>query len=301
MLRISDDWIARLRLARSWWVEHGVDVANLLVTIVLAFLIHALDSHERRQDDVLQQQFQQQQQASLRQLDDDQRLGIRQNAAENDFHQAFVLYTELISTGNDDGRKRALTLAVKNYSSQNRLYQPATNLFSELLGTECDQLSFERLRDALDFANKVPRKDAITDYDLRQDSEIRAKAGTALQTTVADRSRNCNLAVESSTAKPKSLEVPVGYFDVGCNEANRQDRAVPLSDDLKKIYRIASARAYFTSTSNVESSNASAIVQGDSVLVRSFLQGMPKEGPFQLNCPGGGHGTLVVHMELVPR
>ena len=305
MIEKAKKWIAEHRnwLGNSqWWVEHGVDVANLAVTVFLAFLIHSLDTHDRRQDDALQAAFQRQQQAALRQLDDDQRLGIRQSSAENDSHQAFVLYSEIISNAADEAKKRAIALAIKQYASQNRLYQPSTNMFLESLRTECDQQTFERLRDALDTANRVPRKDAITDYDLKQDSEARSKAAAALDTALTDRSRNCGTA--SALVPPattKSIDVPAGYFDVGCNEANRQTREVPLSDDLRKTYKIVAARAFFTSTSNLNASNASTVVRDDSVLVQAYLEGLPKSGPFQLNCAGGGHGTLIVHMELAPK
>jgi hypothetical protein len=173
-------------------------------------------------------------------------------------------------------------------------------MFLEFLRTECDQIAFERLRDALDLSNNVPRKDAISEDDQKKDSDARSKAATTLQNTILERSRNCNIGVQPPLAA-KSIEVPVGYFDVGCNENNHQTRVIPLSDDLKSVYKIVSARAYFTSTSNLEYSDASATPQGDSVVVNLSLGGVPRSGPFQLNCPGGGHGTVMVHIELSPK
>lgn len=175
-------------------------------------------------------------------------------------------------------------------------------MFIDDLRSECDQLIFDTLRVALDTANNVSRKDATSDENgdlARDDANARNTAAVTLVDAMSERSRVCGVpSVAPQPSITKSVDFPIGYFDVGCGESRQQLRAVPLSDDLKKNYKISSATATFTDTSNLDASYANTQINGDTVTVSLYLRGLPKSGPFQLNCAGGGHGTVVVHMEL---
>lgn len=286
--------------SRKWWVDHSVDVATLVATVVLAFLIHSMDSRERERDATVQQVVQEQQKASLDRLDDDQRLAVRENAAENDLHQAFVFYMELVSSAGDSAKKRAIALAIRQYASQGRLYQPAVNMFIEDIRSECDQQVFEHLHVALDAANNVLRKDAIQDSDLNSDALLRVRATGDLEIAASDRIRNCpGTGIQAEPRRAKSIDLPFAYIDMACGEAKKGIRAVPLGD-LKNYYTIASARASFTDMSNIDASDTPVQFTADNVLVGWYLRALPRSGPLR-NCAGGGHATLVVHMELAPK
>lgn len=110
----------------------------------------SLHSRQQQQDEAAQH-------AATTELSDSQDLTRRQSGADNDFHQAYSLLTELQlerGTGHEPERR--------SIAEDGRLYEPATHIFLQVIQEECDQATFEHLRRAIGLAANVSHRDAIT-------------------------------------------------------------------------------------------------------------------------------------------
>ncbi len=282
----------------QWWSDHSVDIATLVATIVLAFFIHALESNERERDSAAQN-------AVTKQLTDSQDLARRQNGAENDLHQAYALLAELqLRRGaGHEAERKAIAEVVEQYAMDGRLYEPASHIFIKVISTECDQGTFEHLKNAMSVSANVFRRDAITNDEMNKDATERAQ--TQLKMLAAAKARDITCKPPQQTNPPlvaKQIDVPMGYFDVGCGEPRNESRSILLSTLVPIGYKAVNPAADFKDTSNVKQATASAEIQGEQILVKSTLVGIDYQTfAFGMrNCPGGGHGTLVLHLTLEP-
>jgi hypothetical protein len=285
----------------QWWIDHLVDILTLIATIVLAFFIHSLDSREREQDAAAQN-------AATKQLTESQDLGRRQNGAENDLHQAYALLADLqLQRGpGRDAERRAIAEVIEQYAMDGRLYEPASHIFIQLISTECDSVTFEHLRNAIASAANVRRRDAITDEERGADEAIRRQTQEKLASAVRTHNASCNIPQhpEGQTSPGnKQLDVPLGYFDVGCGQPRSEQRSIPLSSIVPAGYKIANKpTADFKDVSNAKQATADAVIQNDQILVTANLVGTDFQSfAFGIkNCPGGGHGTLILHITVEP-
>lgn len=286
-------------LNRQWWIDHLVDILTLIATIVLAFFIHALDSRERQQDSAAQN-------AATKQLTDSQDLGRRQNGAENDLHQAYALLADLqLQRGNGhEAERRAISEVIEQYAMDGRLYEPAAHIFIPAVSTECDPPTFGHLRNAIATTANVRRRDAITDDERNADETVRHQTQEKLLAAVRARETSCNTHPEAQTSVGgRQLDVPLGYFDVGCGQPRTEQRSIPLSSVVPLGYRITGTPlANFKDVSNVKQATANAVVQNDQIVVAATLEGIDFQSfAFGIkNCPGGGHGTLILHITVEP-
>ena len=281
-----------------WWIDHSVDLLNLVATVILAVLIHHLDSVDKERDVVAQH-------TATDQLFQAQKLARVQASADSDIHQAFSLLTELQSrsTGHDVER-RAIAAIVEQYAADGRLYEPATHIFIPLIQTECDEVTFQRLENAIHSAANVERRDATSEFDKDRDKLIRNKTQTELLSAIFTRTATCATqrpAAVASTVQNKAVDVSLGNFNVGCGEPLRNRIVVQLSSIVPIGYRIdTTPTADFKDTSNIKNAFASVTMNPDSLAVEYTLEGLDYQSfAFGIrNCPGGGHGTLILHVVL---
>jgi hypothetical protein len=92
------------------------------------------------------------------------------------------------------------------------------------------------------------------------------------------------------------------YLDVGCAETNQGSVNIPLSDRESKTLKVDSvAKPHFEGVSNLNWKDANAWVDADADEIGASyaIRGLDRQA--MGNCPGGGHATLVVDYQLVPR
>ena len=103
-----------------------------------------------------------------------------------------------------------------------------------------------------------------------------------------------NVAVEFSIHQPNAevVQVPFtagsGSVNIGCEET----RSINVQYTLPAGAEQATARAEWVNTNNLESQNSTVNVQGNLVTAVGTIRGLHKT--FLLNCPGGGHGELLL-------
>lgn len=91
------------------------------------------------------------------------------------------------------------------------------------------------------------------------------------------------------------------YLDVDCSHTNYSGGlVVPVDTVFSTQYVVQAATAQFESLSNVKDAEVAVLdTQANGATVRYALTGLDRE--FLGNCPGGGHGTLVVRFHLVAK
>jgi hypothetical protein len=275
--------------SRRWWIEHWVDLLSPLATLLLALFIHRLDFRDRQQDR------------------ESQELARLQSVSENDIHQAFVLLAAFESQRGSTSaiERRGIAEIIEEYESDGRLYEPATHIFLRPLRTECDDATFQILVGAIRRASNVRRPNATTNADREGDTEARARTGTELLDAIHERNQACTTPSHPQRITPmaadKTLDISLGSFNVSCNEHRSDHVDVLLGTVVPSGYALsAPAKATFNDTSNVRAASASADRSGDTVVVSYSLDGLGPEffAGQVANCPGGGHGALVLHLEL---
>jgi hypothetical protein len=207
--------------------------------------------------------------------------------------------------------KRSAARALSDYASQGRVYAPATSILLHYLEREGDPKTHCYLRLAIDrgLNNKPPALGV----------GARAADGTALDesnwttTTTTERARLQALLMKSDTADcliiPSAEGATVAartsayrqYLDVDCARTNENNLHIPIDTTLMGQYKVSSATAAIQDTSNLKSGSGANVtaVQPDGVDVQYVIVGLDRQA-FG-NCPGGGHGTLVVQFQLVPK
>jgi hypothetical protein len=293
---------------RRWWIEHGIETLTLLFTIVLAFLIHSLDLNDRRHDSEQQGAMQAEQTQALQRINKSEQLAVSQARAENDFHQAFAFFSSL-EQFDEPGQvvqRRRMSHVIEQYSLQGRLYQPAADIFVDDLSKECDSEIYQALRNAVETSQNVVRPDVTSEDDRKKDkaarTDLRLKIQTALQAHTNQCTDHAEAPGKSANRGPFSRDYPLGSINVDCGGVATGPRQ--LSADLPPGYSIASLGATVVDTSNLKSASASALISDEKTITVNFrLEGLDFQTlPFGLrNCPGGGHGTVVVRAMLVPK
>jgi hypothetical protein len=92
------------------------------------------------------------------------------------------------------------------------------------------------------------------------------------------------------------------YLDVGCAQTNEGTLNIPLSDEESATLKVETIKKpHFEGVSNLNwtDGNAWTDADADEIGVSYAIRGLDRQT--MGNCPGGGHGTLVVEYTLVPR
>jgi hypothetical protein len=284
-----------------WWIDHSVDLMTLIATIILTFLIHHLDAKDRERDTVVQN-------AATKQLTASQDLARAQNAAEGDAHQAFSLLAGLEEheTNGHEVERRGIAATIEQFASDGRLYEPTDHIFIPSVGSECYEATFDHLKKALLSVANVQSHSALTDEDKKRDEGERKKTQAKLQAAISARAASCATQQpvgEGAALQDRSLDLPLGSFNVGCEESKTDSVTVALSSIVPKGYMVhPPVSVDFRDTSNIKSASQSASIQGEDIVVNYSLVGLDAQAfPFGIkNCPGGGHGTLILHVMLTP-
>ena len=109
--------------------------------------------------------------------------------------------------------------------------------------------------------------------------------------------RAFQVAIEFSVHQPNAeiVKVPFtvgsGSVNIGCEE----QRSVTVQFPLPQGAEQPIATALWVNTNNIASQTSNVTVQPTVVAAVGSIQGLPRT--FLLNCPGGGHGELVLRGE----
>jgi hypothetical protein len=217
--------------------------------------------------------------------------------------------------------KRAAARAIAEYAQQSRIYPPATSILLDYLEKESDPKTHCYLHAAIDRGLTVkPPAGAQSGEGNSLDiatERARLKADTK-PTDIAD----CSAVLEAppapggpgagarTTTPPHpaaQLQPRVSewrqYLDVDCARTNTNANGglfVPVDNALTAQYTVQSATAQIVDASNIKDIQATVVnIQPNGATVRYAMSGLDRQ--FLGNCPGGGHGTLVVRFQLVPK
>lgn len=301
--------------SQAWWIDHWADVIG---AIVIPLLLYMIDCNSKSAgDNLVQQQL------------DLQQLSMKQSAADADNHQALGLLADMGTRSGDE--RRAIALAMLEYSMQGRLYHPSTAVVVDYLKRECDATTYGLLTQAVQEAFRHIPKNAPTpscdeedkdskaakncqqkkkeaqsrvDGDTNLDKNLLAEAQRAHPSVCAQTSTTsqaaANILIQYSGPGPRTFRQ---YLDVGCAETNQGRLVIRLSEEEQKILRIASVKKPdFEGVSNLNWDNAEQPIvapDGNSISLPYAIRGLDRQ--YLGNCPGGGHATLVVVYQLASR
>jgi len=301
--------------SKAWWIDHWADVIG---AIVIPLLLYMIDCNSKNAGDNL-----------VRQQLDLQQLSMKQAAADADNHQALGLLADMGTRTGDE--RRAIALAMLEYSMQGRLYHPSTAVVVDYLKRECDATTYGLLYQAVqEGLRHIPKnapspscdeedKDskaakncqktkseaqAQVDSDTNHDKNLlaeaqRARSNACAQTNYATQAV-ANILSQYSGPGPRTFRQ---YLDVGCAETNQGILPIRLSEEEQNTLRVVSVtKPHFEGVSNLNWGNAeqpTIAPDGNSISVPYAIRGLDRQ--FLGNCPGGGHATLVVVYQLAPR
>ena len=304
---------------KKWWIDHWADVIG---AIVIPLMLYMIDCNGKKADELL-----------VRKQIDIQQQSKSESAAEADNHQAISLLSDMATRIGSDQlpQRRAIAQAVLEYSAQGRLYHPSTAVVIDYLGHECDSITHDLLHQAVEVAlNQTPKNATIpTCGEKSVDGETLAgcaKRKTDAQAAVKSdqdtdrgslsKGEQQRMAVCQPSRGPASVGTNPGpnqglggglrvfrqYTDVGCGATNQATLQVQLTDEERKTLKIAmNPTAHFEGVSNLNWKNIDKIqlVGDDLIQVAYSIRGLDRQ--FLGNCPGGGHATVVVDYQVVPR
>lgn len=214
--------------------------------------------------------------------------------------------------------KRAAARAISEYAQQGRVYTPATSILLHYLERENDPKTHCYLEAAIDrgLTIKPPAigagaragdgadldennwKTLITVERARWQA-LRRESDAANYLTLSEPTQPGPVP---PTPQPKSSEYRQ-YLDVDCGSQNSASGVFAQIDtNLRSQFEVdtATATASIQDTSNLKATQA--VIQAkkpDGVLVQYMIVGLDRQ--LFGNCPGGGHGTLVVQFQLKPK
>jgi hypothetical protein len=206
--------------------------------------------------------------------------------------------------------KRSAARALSDYAQQGRIYPPSTSILLHYLEREDDPETHCFLRLAVDRGLNVKPPAVGVGARTAEGSEL--NDSTWSKTVATERARlqalikksdqtDCLAAQANSSPLPQPMATVYRQnFNVDCGGGNSNTLHVPLESTLSNDYTVQSARATIEDTSNLQSANAQVVSQqADGVDVQYSYRGLNRE--LFGNCPGGGHGTLVVQFQLSPK
>jgi hypothetical protein len=290
--------------------------------IVIPLMLYMIDCNGKSADELL-----------VRKQIDIQQQSKNESAAEADNHQAIELLANLSThTGSTDLQaRRAMAQAVLGYANQGRLYHPSTAVAADYLRLECDEAAYQLLSQAVARAllqtpknanipsceDKAAKDETLAACAARRTNALKAVADdqgddrARLKQAELDRVKMCpGSTPEMSAAAADMVSQYTGpgqrtfrqYLDVGCAQTNQGSLNIPLSDEESQTLKIDKVlKPHFEGASNLNWTDANAWVDadGDQLGASYALRGLDRQT--MGNCPGGGHGTLVVEYTLVPR
>lgn len=285
---------------RGWWKEHGLDVFVAALTVVGLYIGYKIP-------------------ISLNEQDSQERLkSERTGRFEADVGSVNQLVSGALGEeGTENIRaKRAAARAISEYAQQGRVYTPATSILLHYLERESDAKTHCYLEAAIDrgLTIKPPaigagaRAGDGADLDENNWKTLitveRAKWKALRRDTDA---ANCSTIAEPATSglvptppQPKSSEYRQ-YLDVDCGTQNsKAGMFVQIDTNLRSQFEVDTATASIQDTSNLKAAQAGIQAKRpDGVVVQYMIVGLDRQ--LFGNCPGGGHGTLVVQFQLKPK
>lgn len=282
---------------RSWWSEHGVDVLTMLLTVAGLWIAYKIP-------------------LSLNDQDSAERLKAERSARfEADLGQINQLVAGVLGEESPEHieARRAAARAALEYAQQGRVYTPATSILFHYMETEKDAKTHCYLHAAIDRGLNVKppalgmgaRSEEGASLDEKGWSTLitveRARLA-ALQrpTDIGDCTAVAEAAPIATAEQPKTSDFSQ-YLDVDCQRVNSNPALwVPLDSSLSAKFKVQSAAAVVQDSSNLKEAHAGVVeTRPDGAVVQYSLVGLDRQ--LFGNCPGGGHGTLVVRFQLVPK
>lgn len=283
--------------SRGWFAEHWVDLLTVLLTGLGLWIGYKIP-------------------LSLNEQDSAERLKAERSARfEADLGQINQLVSGVLG---EDGAehvvgKRSAARAVSEYAQQGRVYTPATSILLHYLEKEGDPKAHCYLRAAIDRGLTV-KPPALGAGARSVDGGSLDESGWATTITV-ERARlmaftrptdtgDCSTITEAGheipPTQPKVSEFRQ-YLDVDCNRVNASSELrVAIDSGLASQFRVQSATATIQDSSNLKEAQADVLrTEPEAAFVRYSITGLDRQ--FLGNCPGGGHGTLVVRFQLAPK
>jgi hypothetical protein len=282
--------------SRSWWSEHSVDVITALLTIVGLWIAYKIP-------------------LSLNDQDSAERLkGERSARFEADLGQVNQLVAGVLGEEGSEhiAAKRAAARAASEYAQQGRVYTPATSILFHYLEKEADPKTHCYLYGAIDRGLTV-KPPALGAGARSEEGAALDESGWATLVTV-ERSRLVALKRSTDTADCSAIAEPVPvisppqprtsefrqYLDVDCSRVNSNSLRVAIDSGLSTQFKVQSATATIQDSSNLKEVRANVLrTDPDAAFVEYSISGLDRQ--VFGNCPGGGHGTLVVTFQLVPK
>jgi hypothetical protein len=283
--------------SRAWFAEHWVDLLTVLLTMVGLWIGYKIP-------------------LSLNEQDSAERLKAERSARfEADLGQINQLVSGVLG---EDGAehvvgKRAAARAVSEYAQQGRVYTPGTSILFHYLEKEGDPKTHCYLRGAIDRGLTV-KPPALGAGARSVDGGVLDENGWATTITVerarlvalsrptdtGDCSAITEIGHEISPAQPKISEFRQ-YMDVDCGRVNANpELRVAIDSGLAAQFKVQSATAAIQDSSNLKEVHADVLrTEPDAAFVKYAITGLDRQ--FLGNCPGGGHGTLVVRFQLAPK
>jgi hypothetical protein len=282
---------------RGWLGDHAFDLLMVLLTLVGLWIAYEIPK-------------------SLNDQDSAERLKAERTARfESDLGQINQLVAGALG---EDGQehvvaKRAAARAISDYSQQGRVYAPATSILFHYLERENDPRTHCYLHAAIDRGlNTKPPALGVGARSVDGTSLNEESWGT---TITVERARLQSLLMVTDTADCATASTPEAvapalqgrasvyrqYLDVDCQRVNSNGNLrVPIDSTLAAQFKIASASAQIQDASNLKEATASVVrSETDSAIIQYSIVGLDRQ--LFGNCPGGGHGTLVVQFQLVPK
>ena len=213
--------------------------------------------------------------------------------------------------------KRSAARAVAEYAQQGRVYAPATTILLHYLEKEGDAKTHCYLHASIDRGLSV--KPPALGVGARSGDGVALDQGNWETLRATERARlransrdtdtaDCAAITEPAVVTAPPISPPVArvsefsqYFDVDCNRVNGNSALnISLDSTLALQYKIQSATAEIRNPSNLKDARASIIkIAPDSVTADYAIVGLDRQ--LFGNCPGGGHGTLVITFHLEPK
>jgi hypothetical protein len=285
--------------SRGWWREHGIDVFVAILTIIGLWIGYKIP-------------------VSLNERDSADRLSSERTAR---FEGDVGIVNQLVaSVLGEEGvehvvSKRAAARAIAEYAQQGRIYEPSTAILLHYLEKEKDPKTHCYLHAAIDRGLNVDPPalgtGAKSSDGKALDLASFESAKKAERALLKDHTEQTDITDCSSTAEPTAppttppLQPRISeyrqYLDVDCARTNSNPNLfVPIDSSLSAQYTVQSAMASIQDSSNIKDVNVNVVgTQPNGAIVQYGFNGLDRQ--LFGNCPGGGHGTLVVRFQLIPK